>query len=119
MLKASGRLQPHPSSSWWVSPHSRRKWIRSWKNTKTYSPHPMGYLCTVNSSTQLIWSSTHHYQMGQFITSIYQKMRKSCDRSKILSKRGTTSQDRHLVESQSCLHRINMGLGKSTFITRP
>jgi hypothetical protein len=54
----------HAQSEWKVATTSmasmiglsmqQSKWIRSWKNTKTSSPHPLGYLCTVRSSTQSI-----------------------------------------------------------------
>jgi hypothetical protein len=33
-----------------ISPHNRRKWIRSWKNTQISSPLLPGYLCTTRSS---------------------------------------------------------------------
>jgi hypothetical protein len=39
-LKVSERLQPHPWPLWPTSPHSRSKWIRSWKNTNTTFSSP-------------------------------------------------------------------------------
>jgi hypothetical protein len=48
------KIKPHPGSPQPTSPHSRSKWIRSWKNTQISSPHLPGYLCTVRSSTPSI-----------------------------------------------------------------
>jgi hypothetical protein len=48
------RSQPHPWYLQLTSPHSRSKWIRSWKHTWISSPHLLGYLCTVRSNTPSI-----------------------------------------------------------------
>jgi hypothetical protein len=45
--------------------------IRSWKNTKTYSHHLLGYLCTIRSSIQSILPPMHRYPMGQSISSLF------------------------------------------------
>jgi len=64
-LSVSERSQPNPRHSQLTSPHSRRKWIRSWNNNKICSPHLPGYLYNVRSIIPSIWTPMHRYPMGQ------------------------------------------------------
>ena len=74
------------------------RWIMSWKNTRTYSPHLQGHLCTVSSSIWSIWLREHHYSMGWYIAAPLWKMRKSSGRSKSCYKKGTINEVPRLVE---------------------
>lgn len=49
-----GKVISTSMSSGRVPPRSRSKWIWSWKNTCTSSPHPHGYPSIVRSSIQLV-----------------------------------------------------------------
>jgi hypothetical protein len=81
------------------------------------SPTRVPLHCQVKHSIDL--TPVHCYPMGQSITTLCQKMRKSSTRSKSCSKRGTSDQAHHLVEAQSCLCRRKTGPGDSALITGP
>ena len=38
------RLWPQAWPLHGIPPHNKSKWTKSWKNTRTYLPHPMGHL---------------------------------------------------------------------------
>ena len=117
------------SFSWWFAPRERRilwpwpperaplhdnnKWIRLWRSTGTSSPHPQGFLCTVRSSTRLIWPQVRHYPMERSIGALFWKMMKSRARFKSCCRKVTSYQVHRPVGSRSCWYRRRMGCGDS------
>ena len=74
-LRARRRLWPWPPNR--APLHENNKWIRLWRSTGTYSPHPQGFLCTVRLSTRLIWPPVRRYLMDQSIGALLWRMMKS------------------------------------------
>ena len=118
--------------SWWSTPRARRilwprppdraplhdnnKWIRLWRSTGTSSPRPQGFLCTVRSSTRLIWPQVRHYPMDRSIDALFWKMTKSRGRFRSYCRKVTSDQVHHPVGARSCWYIRRMGLGDSVLI---
>jgi len=100
-----------------VPPCNKRKWIWSWKNTMTSSPHPQGYLCTVRSNIQSIWLPEHLYLIGRYIVAPFWKMKRSHKKSRCCCKKGTSDQVPCFVGAWLYLHRRRMSLEGSALIT--
>ena len=88
--------------------HANNKQTRLWR---TSSPHPQGFLCTVRSSTPLIWPQVHRYLMGWSISSLSLRMMKSRGRFKSCCRKVTSGQVHRPVGARLCWYRRRMGLG--------
>ena len=106
-LKARRRLWPQPPKK--APPHDNNKWTRSW-STGTYSPHPLGCLSTVKSSTPSIWPHVYRYPMDWSIAILFLRMMKSRGKFRSFCKRVTYGQVHRPTGVRSCWHRRRMGL---------
>ena len=110
-LRARRRSWPQPPDR--APPHDNNKWTRSWRSTGTYSPHPLGCLSTVRSSTPSIWPQVYHCLMDWSIDTLFWRMMKSRGKFRSCCRRVTSGQVHRPVGSQSCWYRKRMGLGDS------
>ena len=82
-----------------VSLHSRTRWTKSWKNTRTYSPHLYGYLYISKSSIQLTCFLVHLSQMGQYTSHTPRKWGNQMLDSRITLKRAYSAKIFYLWKS--------------------
>ena len=99
--------------------YDNNKWTRSWRSTRTSSPHPQGCLCTISSSTPSIWPEVCRYPMDRSITILFWRMMKSRGKFRSCCRRVTSGQVHRHVGAWSCWYRKRMGLGDTVLTIRP
>ena len=93
--RARRRIWPRPPD---MAPlHDKNKWIRLWRSAGTSSPHSQGFLCTVRSSTRLIWPQVWRYPTDRYIDTLLWRTMRSRGRFRSCCRRVTSDQVHHPV----------------------
>jgi len=116
--KVNERSQKHPPPPHRSYLHNISMKKRSWKHTRISLLHLRGFCCIARSSILLIWFSGFHYLMSRYICAPSWKMKKSSEKFKNYSKKGTSGRAPHLAGALLCWYRRKMGHGNSILITK-